>query len=597
VAIGNGENVVIEVVLDDGTVEKTFSRIRKAGKRTGVGLSKGLARANVGLANIAKNAALAGTAVAGIFTGLSIRAAIQQEEAVNSVNQALASAGRFSEEASRDFQNFASELQQVSTIGDETTLELLSLASTFASTNDQAKELTTAAVELAAATGRDANAALIQLGKTLGGTAGELAEVVPATKELTKEQLLAGDAIQLVANRFAGSAQGATRTFAGAFTQLTNAAGDALELFGDFIIKSPALVGVFNELTSVFGTAQDALREFGGSGDVFKPVLLNIISFAQAFNQFIVAPIEIGTKAINSFVSLAAAGILKVSQLATNFASGVLSLLGQGDLAQSLNEQATLLGQGAALNFQDGITKNLGAGLSEDIDSFLLQLQRAAETAGEAGAETGRKFTNNLKTGLDNAKSATSKGSQEILQIVQSTLVAGISASMVEVGRQLAQGGLSFEALGSVVLSSLGDLLIAIGTQIVATSKAITALAAALANPFTAPVALVAGLGLIAAGGFLKSAAGGGGATTPGGLTPQPGTPGGVPIQTNPTGSDAAADTFQESANQAQEAQTQVNVNIQGDVLDSDDTGLRIVDILNNAFDKQGIVVRGGAIA
>jgi len=37
---------------------------------------------------------------------------------------------------------------------------------------------------------------------------------------------------------------------------------------------------------------------------------------------------------------------------------------------------------------------------------------------------------------------------------------------------------------------------------------------------------------------------------------------------------------------------TTIEVNIQGDVLDSDQTGLRIVDLLNSAFDKQGVQVR-----
>lgn len=36
---------------------------------------------------------------------------------------------------------------------------------------------------------------------------------------------------------------------------------------------------------------------------------------------------------------------------------------------------------------------------------------------------------------------------------------------------------------------------------------------------------------------------------------------------------------------------TAIEVNIQGDVLDSDQTGLRIVDLLNSAFDKQGVTV------
>jgi hypothetical protein len=42
---------------------------------------------------------------------------------------------------------------------------------------------------------------------------------------------------------------------------------------------------------------------------------------------------------------------------------------------------------------------------------------------------------------------------------------------------------------------------------------------------------------------------------------------------------------------------TSVVVNIQGDVLDSDETGLRITRLLNDAFDKQGVSVRRGVLA
>ena len=40
---------------------------------------------------------------------------------------------------------------------------------------------------------------------------------------------------------------------------------------------------------------------------------------------------------------------------------------------------------------------------------------------------------------------------------------------------------------------------------------------------------------------------------------------------------------------------TAVNVTIQGDVLDSEESGTRIVNILNDAFEKQGVVVSNTA--
>jgi len=44
-------------------------------------------------------------------------------------------------------------------------------------------------------------------------------------------------------------------------------------------------------------------------------------------------------------------------------------------------------------------------------------------------------------------------------------------------------------------------------------------------------------------------------------------------------------------AEKAEEKET-ITLNIQGDVLDSEESGMRIVDMLNNAFDMNGAAVR-----
>jgi len=48
---------------------------------------------------------------------------------------------------------------------------------------------------------------------------------------------------------------------------------------------------------------------------------------------------------------------------------------------------------------------------------------------------------------------------------------------------------------------------------------------------------------------------------------------------------------------QRQEPQTAVSVTIQGDVLDSDESGSRIVSLINQAFDKKGVVINQGVMA
>ncbi|GAH14076.1 unnamed protein product, partial [marine sediment metagenome] len=90
----------------------------------------------------------AATAAAGLaITGLvrvmksSVAAADEQEKALKNLEAAMKATGDFTEAASKDFEDFASALQKVTTTGDETTLGLLAISKAFGATNEQAKEM------------------------------------------------------------------------------------------------------------------------------------------------------------------------------------------------------------------------------------------------------------------------------------------------------------------------------------------------------------------------------------------------------------------------------------------------------------------------
>jgi hypothetical protein len=75
---------------------------------------------------------------------------------------------------------------------------------------------------------------------------------------------------------------------------------------------------------------------------------------------------------------------------------------------------------------------------------------------------------------------------------------------------------------------------------------------------------------------------------------------------TNMAGSQNVKDTLGPDLNQMpgapdkaqrQEPQNVLNVTINGDVLDSDESSMRIVRLINEAYDKKGVVLRQGAFA
>jgi hypothetical protein len=92
---------------------------------------------------------------------------------------------------------------------------------------------------------------------------------------------------------------------------------------------------------------------------------------------------------------------------------------------------------------------------------------------------------------------------------------------------------------------------------------------------------------LIALGGALKSLSAGSLANAATGTTAP--TQVAAPITDTAGGIEAIGQEVERQA-----PNTEVVVNIQGDVLDSDESGMRIVDILNTAFDKKGVSLRRG---
>lgn len=203
----------------------------------------------------------------GIIRGVSsavgsfIDAAARQEDAVNNLNAALATSGEFSEGASQELQDFASALQQVTRFGDEAILEQLSLAKSFGATNEQAKQVTQASIELAAATGKSLTEANRQVAKTLGGFAGELGEVNPAIKALTSEQLRAGEAARVLLEQFGGTAQAQLNTFSGAVAQLSNTFGDFQETIGQFITQNPIVIALIREINKAIKDLDNSIKE------------------------------------------------------------------------------------------------------------------------------------------------------------------------------------------------------------------------------------------------------------------------------------------------------------------------------------------------
>lgn len=251
-----------------------------------------------------------------------------QENAVNKLNTALKLAGDFSNDASQDMQQFASDLQSVTTLGDEATIEMLALSKAFGTTNEESKKLVEAAADLSAALGIPIETAVRNLGKTKGGLAGELGELVPALRGVEADALKAGAAIDIVAKRFAGAAKAARDTFAGGVTAASNAFGDLKEEIGFVITQNPALRKVISTTEKLFGSLGTAVKS---NRDALTNFLTDdIIVAVKGFEQMIRA-----FKLISPLFDVVKVGFLGIASAAITVGSGFSQMANAIGLAKA----------------------------------------------------------------------------------------------------------------------------------------------------------------------------------------------------------------------------------------------------------------------
>ena len=89
----------------------------------------------------------------------------------------------------------ASALQEVTVFGDEAIISQQAFLASLKFSEDQIKSIMPVALDLAEATGISLESAVRNTSKTFSGLAGELGELVPQLRELTKEEMMAGDAV------------------------------------------------------------------------------------------------------------------------------------------------------------------------------------------------------------------------------------------------------------------------------------------------------------------------------------------------------------------------------------------------------------------
>lgn len=573
------EKVIIELEIDGKTVKAQLGKIenqaetsgKKAGDEFADGFKKESSRVGdifkgVIAANIATGAARAAVSAARSFVrlfGESIQAAGIQEEAVKALNASLEQTGQFSETASRDIQNFASSLQAASRFGDEAVLSNAALIQSIGQLDTETlKRATQAAADFAAATGRSLDEASQLVAKAAAGQASALSRYGIVVQKGKDDTETFSNALTVLESKFGGRAAKDVDTFSGRVQQLSNTWGDLLEEFGKAVTESPVVVSAIGFITKEIQGLIASLSSGGGLQTRINDLLLGTANFARGVIEFVVTPIRDAFNGLNVIFQAAVVPIKAVS-----------ALLGGGDIQSGIQGFTSAIDDvGLAVDNAFGETS------LTKIDDFLARFTEQVTQISETTKVGNQEQVESIKNTQDNLK----KGTKNAVAY-GNILVNSVSQSMQALGRTLVTGGNFFQAFLGIVLNTLGDLLIQFGTAAIGIGIAAEGLKASIVG-LTGIPAFVAGAAAIAAGAAIKSYAGSLGAPATNVASPGTSTVAGGTTEFAAPDTTGTSDEFQEERQEEQRVQVVVN----GDVFDSQETGLRLVDILNQSFETNG---------
>jgi len=630
--------IVVELILDDGQIIKALGRVKQEAEDTkktlesdsgGGFLSKKLGDISVGMAAVGVAAVKAFDVLKHGFTE-AVAASRESQKAIDDLSTALAVNGKYSEQAVAGFEKFSSALSQQTGINDDVITQNASLLVSLGHLSGEGlQNATKAAVDLAAATGKDLGTAFQLVSKAAEGNVEMLKRYgITVDEHLPKNEKFA-QALQKINDKFGGLAAARADTFEGSLNKLTNAMDDLFKAFGNIIVKSP----VARELIKLVG---DVIKEFASSvekatkgKDLFGDFIKAAIPVARGINDYLIKPIEIFGRAVVTGISTVAtvflglnAIFLRVSQLffeyiekpiAMFFGDKLGSFVGLFDeemggklkasfqsVGDSMSQTAEQAAAGASDLFQTSLGQTLAAADStfettgsQAIDALLLRGEQAAAIALETtttiknnSAATQQEMIDTSTTlgesfgfvldGMDSAaKDFAAKGADNFRKIGQSMFQSvgqAAGQAFAAFGKAMASGQNALQAFINSLISAMGQMAIQLGTQFI-----LQGIAYSWAGMPNGPPLIAAGIALAALGGVMSAIGGGGGGNPAAGAG---GGSGAVSSADNPSVSLAAPPPPRSEAS--------VIVNINGDVMDSTETGSRIVALIREHADRNG---------
>lgn len=345
-----------------GAVEKSLTGLKSVGAGIAAAVSAGFAAFKIGE-----------------FLKDGIDAAAEAEVAISKLSNQLRLSGSFSEEALKSFTDLASEIERTTNVSEELVLEQAGIAKAFGLSNEQAEKLVKAAVELSAVTGDTLDTSVQQLIKSYNGQSKALEATVGEVRTLTKEQLAAGAAIDLISEKFGGTAANKLTTFSGAVASTTRAFEDIGKEVGKSVVNNDKLIAVISKVTATFDGLVDTIANNSGTIDAFIDEAVDAFLFlgktAANIASLIERAIGFALLGVTAGIEGLLTGLEKLARIAK-----------QSDLADSIEDaktrisafnkslgESTIKGTNAFGQIADAVTK---------VDKEVSKVQKSVKATG-----------------------------------------------------------------------------------------------------------------------------------------------------------------------------------------------------------------------
>lgn len=220
---------------------------------------------------VGKSVQLATTAIKKVTESIkeNIELSRKQQQAETQLAAAAKNNPYLTEASVIQLKKYAGELQSISTIGDEELLPMMAQLASAGRTQEEIQSIMSAALDVSANSTMSLESVVKNLNKTFSGLSGELGESVPAIKNLTKEELQNGKAVEVLANQYKGMSETVSEQ-TGGWQKYKNSLGDFKEVLGTGWAAlqnsvGNVLSGFFDKITSKMKVAKDKAEEFKAS--------------------------------------------------------------------------------------------------------------------------------------------------------------------------------------------------------------------------------------------------------------------------------------------------------------------------------------------